>query len=305
MGGVAVIFPGQGSQAPEMGLPWRDSQGWALVERATEVLDEDVSGLLTGNDADRLARTHEAQLAVFVTSLVAWESVRFDIDPTSIIAMAGHSLGQLTALVAAGALSFDDGLRLVARRAEVTQAAADATEGRMVALLGASIEQAESACATSESPACWVANDNAPGQVVLAGTPAGIDAAVEAAHGLGVRKAMPLKVNGAFHTPLMQPACAPFAETLTTTPIADGAVPIVGNGDAVAHTDGGGWRDRLVDHLVSPVRWRESQLALEAMGATTFIEVGGPGTLAGMAKRTVPAVECRVISAPATQGVSS
>lgn len=298
VGGVAVIFPGQGSQSPEMGLAWRDSRGWALVERAADVLGEDVAGLLVGNDAGRLARTREAQLAVFVTSLVAWDTVGGDVDPSSIVAMAGHSLGQLTALVAAGALSFDDGLRLVARRAEVTQAAADATEGRMVALLGASIEQAESACAAVSPTACWVANDNAPGQVVLAGTVAGVDAAVEAATGLGVRKAMPLKVNGAFHTPLMEPACAPFAETLATTPFADPAAPIVGNGDAIAHKDSDGWRDRLVEHLVSPVRWRESQLALEALGAATFVEVGGPGTLAGMAKRTVPNVECRVVSAP-------
>jgi [acyl-carrier-protein] S-malonyltransferase len=129
---------------------------------------------------------------------------------------------------------------------------------------------------------------------VLAGTPSGIDAAVARAHDLGVRKAIPLKVGGAFHTPLMQPACDGFAEALAAVEFATGSVPVVGNGDAAPHNDGNAWRERLVDHLVSPVRWRESQLALEALGAAAFKEVGGPGALAGMAKRTVPEVVMEV-----------
>jgi [acyl-carrier-protein] S-malonyltransferase len=285
-----------------MGLPWRDTPSWALVGRASEVFGDDVAELLLSNDAERLSRTREAQVAVFVTSLVAWENRPIQ-DDENVIAMAGHSLGQLTALVASGALTFEDGVRLVTRRAELTQAAADATPGKMVALLGASIEQAEKAC--TEADACWVANDNAPGQIVLAGTPEGIDAAVAAANDLGVRKAMPLKVGGAFHTPLMQPACDEFAAALAATDFATSAVPVVNNGDAAPHTDADGWRVRLVDHLVSPVRWRESQLALEALGAEAFVEVGGPGTLAGMAKRTVPNVTCRVYSEPTTGAVAS
>jgi [acyl-carrier-protein] S-malonyltransferase len=282
-----------------MGQPWRATSGWALVEHASDVLGQNVAELLLTDDADRLARTRDAQVAVFVTSLVAWENAPLDDDDDDqIVALAGHSLGQLTALVAAGALAFDEGLQLVARRAELTQTAADATPGRMVALLGATIEQAEAACAAVTPTGCWIANDNAPGQVVLAGTPDGVDAAVAAATELGVRKAMPLKVGGAFHTPLMASACAPFADALASVVFKATTAPIVRNDDAIPHRDPEGWREKLVDHLVSPVRWRESQLALEALGASTFVEVSGPGTLAGMAKRTVPSVQCRVFSEP-------
>lgn len=289
MGALAVIFPGQGGQAPEMGAPWRDTDGWWVVERASKVLNDDIADLLLSNNPERLSRTREAQVAVFVNSLVAWESTR-PADGETVVAMAGHSLGQLSALVASGALSLDDGVGLVATRAELTQKAADARPGRMVALLGASVEQAQEACTAAPSGA-WVANDNAPGQVVLAGTPDGIDAAVAKATDLGVRKAMPLKVGGAFHTPLMRPACEPFAAALADIEFREGAVPVIGNGDAIAHNDGNAWRDRLVDHLVSPVRWRESQLALVSSGVTKFVEAGGPGALAGMAKRTVPDLE--------------
>jgi [acyl-carrier-protein] S-malonyltransferase len=296
MGGAAVLFPGQGGQQPEMGAPWRDSKGWWVVDRASEVLGEDVSELLLSNNPDRLSRTRDAQVAVMVTSLVAWESAPQAADE-EVVAMAGHSLGQITALVAAGGLTLDDGVRLVARRADLTQAAADETPGRMVALLGATPEQASSACAAAGGE-CWLANDNAPGQIVIAGTPGGIDAAVAAATDLGVKKAMPLKVGGAFHTPLMTTACEPFAAALDDIEFGTGSVVVVGNGDAVAHNDGPAWRSRLVEHLVSPVRWRESQLALASMGAGTFIEVGGPGALVAMAKRTVPEVTCRVVNAP-------
>jgi [acyl-carrier-protein] S-malonyltransferase len=296
MGGVAVIFPGQGGQAPEMGLPWRDSVGWRVVDRASEVLGEDVADLLLTEDAERLARTRDAQLAVLITSLVAWESHPLAASET-VVAMAGHSLGQVTALVAAGVLSLDDGVRLVAARAELTQAAADATPGRMVALLGASLEQAAAACGAAPD-GCWVANDNAPGQIVIAGTPDGVDAAVAQATELGVRKAVALKVGGAFHTPLMEPACAPFATALDEINFGSSSVPVVGNGDAAAHADGDAWRQRLVEHLVSPVRWRESQLTLASLDAVGFVEVGGPGSLIAMAKRTVADVPGRVVNAP-------
>lgn len=296
MGGAAVVFPGQGGQAPQMGAPWRDTAGWWIVDRASEVLGEDISELLLTDDSARLARTRDAQLAVLVTSLVAWASNPLPADEP-VVAMAGHSLGQVTALVAAGVLDLDDGVRLAAQRADLTQAAADAAPGRMAALLGATPEQAEAACEAAPD-ACWLANDNAPGQVVVAGTADGVDAAVARAAELGVRKAVPLKVGGAFHTPLMAAACEPFGAVLAGAAFADGQHRVVGNTDAAAHADGDGWRTRLIDHLVAPVRWRESQLTLAALGATTIVEIGGPGSLVAMAKRTIPHVAGRVVNAP-------
>src|SRR6185436_16474854 len=147
--------------------------------------------------------TREAQLAVLLNSLVSWEAARPCVG--DVVAFAGHSLGQVTALIASGVLTLDDGVRFAARRAELTQAAADAHPGKMAALLGATPEQAGDACAAAPD-ACWVANDNAPGQVVIAGTPDGLATASAAAKEVGVKRVTPLNVGGAFHTPLMADA---------------------------------------------------------------------------------------------------
>ena len=162
-----------------MGAPWQDHPAWKIVEQAEAALGEPLAPLLLDASAEqRLSRTREAQLAVLCTSLVAWEAARPYIHDA--VAFAGHSLGQVTALIAAGVIDLDDGVRFAARRAELTQAAADAHPGRMAALLGATPEQAEQACEVAPNE-CWLANDNAPGQVVIAGTPAGVDAAVSRA----------------------------------------------------------------------------------------------------------------------------
>src|SRR5260221_1423830 len=200
---VAIVFPGQGTQSPGMGAPWREHPAWKIVEQAEGALGEPLAPLLLDAPAEQLARTRNAQLAVLCTSLVAWEAARPMLD--NVVAFAGHSLGQVTALIASGALDLDDGVRFAARRAELTQAAADAHPGRMAALLGATIEQAEAACAAAPDGA-WIANDNAPGQVVVAGTPDGVERALARAKEIGVRRATTLNVGGAFHTPLMYPA---------------------------------------------------------------------------------------------------
>ena len=206
---TAVIFPGQGTQQPGMGSRRGvDHDAWNVVERAEAALGEPLAFLLLDAPAEALARTREAQLAVLLTSLVIWEAAGRDIEHP--VAFAGHSLGQVSALIASGVMTLEDGVQLAARRAELTQAAADAHPGRMAALLGATVETAEDAC-TAMPDAVWLANDNAPGQVVIAGTPDGVDAGVARAKELGVRKAMPLNVGGAFHTPLMNDA----AEGLT------------------------------------------------------------------------------------------
>lgn len=285
--GVAVMFPGQGSQTPGMGATWRDRPAWGLIERAEDALGEPVGELLLDADPARLAHTREAQLAVYLTSLLAWEDAKDELGPVT--AYAGHSLGQLTALTAAGALALDDGLRLVARRAVLTQHAADASPGGMAALLGADQAQAVAACGAAPD-GCWLANDNAPGQVVVAGSDDGLAAATDAARSAGVKRVVPLAVDGAFHTPLMQPAADQFAEATARVRLQESSAPVVSNADATAYTEAEGWRKRLVDHLVRPVLWRQSVDTLVALGATRFVEVGPGRVLAGLARKCRPDV---------------
>lgn len=292
---VAVVFPGQGTQTPGLGAPWRDHEAWQVVVAAEDATGEPLAELLLDAPAEILARTREAQLAVLTTSLVAWEAVRSLVEQP--VAFAGHSLGQLTALVAAGALSLADGVRFAARRAELTQAAADTHPGRMAALLGATLDQAADAC-TAAPDACWIANDNAPGQVVIAGTPPGVDAGTARAKELGVRRSTGLNVGGAFHTPLMHDAALGLAELLPDLALEPTARPVVSNEDARPYTDAAGWTTRLADHVEVPVRWRDAQLALVELGATTFLEVGHGSMLAALAKRTVPDVKVIGIAEP-------
>jgi [acyl-carrier-protein] S-malonyltransferase len=284
---VAVVFPGQGTQTPGMGTPWLDHPAWKIIEQAEAALGEPLASLVLDASGEQLGRTREAQLAVLCTSLVAWEAARPLLE--NVVAFAGHSLGQVTALIAAGALDVGDGVRFAARRAELTQAAADAHPGRMAALLGATVEQAQEACAVSPG-SCWVANDNAPGQVVIAGTPDGVDAAIARAKELGVKRATPLKVGGAFHTPLMDSARAGIVGALRDLALVDPVAPVVSNHDGQAYKDGEGWRTRLADHVTVPVQWRTSMETLAALGATAFVEVGHGSMIAGVAKRAVPAV---------------
>jgi len=295
---VAVVFPGQGTQAPGMGAPWVDHPAWKIVELAEAALGEPIAPLLLDAPAEQLARTREAQLAVLCTSLVAWEAGRPLLD--DIVAFAGHSLGQVTALIASGALDLEDGVRFAARRAELTQAAADANPGRMAALLGATIEQAEGACAAAPDGA-WIANDNAPGQVVIAGTPDGVEQALARAKELGVRRATTLNVGGAFHTPLMRSARDGLTATLAGVSFAAPSAPVVSNDDGrpYAGDDGAGWRARLADHVTVPVRWRSCMETLAGLGATAFVEVGHGSMIAGVAKRTVPDVPVIAFGAPA------
>jgi len=293
--GVAIVFPGQGTQQPGMGAPWRGHPAWRVVEEAEDAFGEPLASLILDAGPEDLARTRGAQLAVLLTSLVAWEAVR-DTVPTP-VAFAGHSLGQVTALIAAGVLPLDVGVRFAARRAECTQAAADANPGRMAALLGATVALAEEAC-TAAPDACWVANDNAPGQVVIAGTPSGVEAGMARAKELGVKRATPLNVGGAFHTPLMDPASAVLTAELAAVVFAAPGAPVVSNHDGAPYTDGDGWRDRLPEHVRVPVRWRTTLETVAGLGATSMLEVGHGSMIAGLAKRTVPDVPVRNVATP-------
>jgi [acyl-carrier-protein] S-malonyltransferase len=299
--GNAVIFPGQGTQAAGMGAPWRDHPAWSVVERAEAALGEPLAHLLLAESAADLARTRESQLSVLLASLLAWEAAGPVLGTP--VAFAGHSLGQVTALIAAGVLSLEDGVRLAARRAELTQACADRRPGRMAALIGADEAQATEACAAAPDE-CWLANDNAPGQLVIAGTPSGIERATKAAGDLEIRRVIPLNVGGAFHTPLMQEAADAFAEVLAGVTFAPPSAPVVSNTDARPYPSASpsgaeDWRDRLAAHLVSPVRWRPSMVTMvQELGATAFVEVGCGSMLAGLAKRCVPGVPVHGVGSP-------
>ncbi len=300
--GIAVVFPGQGTQQPGMALPWRDHPAWRVIEAAEAALDEPLGELVTTAPAEALTRTREAQLAVLLTSLVAWTALEPTLDrsegsPDAIVAFAGHSLGQVTALIAAGVIGVEEGVRFAARRAELTQAAADSHPGKMAALLGATPEQAEQAC-TAAPGGCWVANDNAPGQVVIAGTPEGLEKGTAHAQEIGVRRVTSLNVGGAFHTPLMLDATAGLEVEVAGLALAAPSAPVVSNDDAVAHSDAEGWRVRLPRHVSVPVRWRSTMDTLTCLGATTFLEVGHGSMLAALAKRGAPGVTVRNIATP-------
>ena len=292
--GVAIVFPGQGTQFARMGQSWRATNSWEVVRRAEQALGQPLAPLLLEASDETLRRTLEAQLSVFLTSLMAWEAVKDELDVP--VAFAGHSLGQVTALVASGALSLEDGVRLASERATATQAAADRRPGRLAALVGADLATAEAVCAGAAE--AWVANDNAPGQIVVGGTPPGVEGATQRAHELGVRRVIPLNVGGAFHTPLMADARAAFEPVLADTRFAAAVAPVVSNVDAGAYTDPSVWPVQLADQLVSPVRWRPSLLTLSELGTDSLVEVGPGNVLAGLARRTLPGIPVRNVATP-------
>jgi [acyl-carrier-protein] S-malonyltransferase len=291
----AAIFPGQGAAVPGAGRPWVDHRAWLVVREAESATGRPLARLLLEADRDELATTGASQLAVLLASLVAWEALREVVDETP-VGFAGHSLGQVTALIAAGALTPADGYRLAARRADLSQASADARPGRMAALVGTDLDAAATVCAGGDG--VWVANDNAPGQVVIAGTPDGLAAAADRAPAAGVRRVMPLDVGHAFHTPLLADAAAGLRPLLDTLAFRAPAALVVANTDAAPHTDPAGWPDLLARHLVEPVRWRASQQALADLGASVFVEIGPGRVLAGLAKRTVPDVSVLNVATP-------
>jgi [acyl-carrier-protein] S-malonyltransferase len=281
---LALTFPGQGSQRPGMGRPWVGHDSWELVDEASDVAGRDVSALLLDADAEELKDTRNAQLTTFVSSLMVLDAVeRLGIEPSF---CAGHSLGEYTALVATGALSFEDGVRLVVERADAMHEAGMASPGTMAAVLGLDDDLVEVACRRADADV-WVANFNAPGQVVIAGAPDAVAAAGVHAKELGAKKIMPLQVSGAFHTPFMTAARERLRSAIALASPRDIEVPVVSNVDALAHANGEEWSSLLSAQLSSPVRWKHCLLTLAEAGVTGFVELGPGGVLTGMAKRTV------------------
>lgn len=273
-----------------MGLPWKDHESWEFVQEASDVAGRDIAALLCDADADELKDTRNAQLTTFVSSLMVLDAVqRIGIDASF---CAGHSLGEYTALTASGALGIDDGIRLVSERAAAMHDAGIEQPGTMAAVLGLDDDQVVVACNLADADV-WVANYNAPGQVVIAGTPEAVDKASAHAKELGAKRVMELKVAGAFHTPLMVSARDRLRDAIATADPRDSDVPVVSNVDAQPHHIGADWASLLSAQLSSPVRWRQSLLALVEEGVTDFAELGPGGVLTGMAKRTT---EGRTIS---------
>lgn len=281
---LAFTFPGQGSQRPGMGRPWVDHESWELVDEASEVAGRDVGALLLDADADELKDTRNAQLTTFVSSLMVLDAVeRLGIEASF---CAGHSLGEYTALAATGALGFDEGVSLVAERAAAMHDAGSQQVGTMAAVLGLDDDQVEVACNLADADV-WVANFNAPGQVVIAGSPDGVEKASAQAKELGAKRIMALQVSGAFHTSYMAPARDRLRGAIAAADIRDAEIPVVSNVDAKPHDRGGEWVSLLSAQLSSPVRWKHCLQTLAGLGVTDFAELGPGGVLTGMAKRSV------------------
>lgn len=292
---IVFMYPGQGSQVPGMGSPWKDHPSWELVAEASEVADRDVADLLLNADAETLKRTRNSQLSTFVLSMVAFDAItRHGVEAAG---HAGHSLGEYSALTAAGVLDFKDAVALVIERGDAMQAAADDQTGTMAAIIGLDDDQVDIACARVTGDV-WVANYNAPGQVVIAGGPVAVEEAGVLAKGLGAKRSIPLAVDGAFHTPFMSPARDRLRKAIDQTEFRDADTFVVANVDGTIHSSEEVWHGLLTAQLCSPVRWRQSLHALDNHGATTFIEVGPGSALTGMVKRTLKDASKITINTP-------
>jgi [acyl-carrier-protein] S-malonyltransferase len=278
-----------------MGAPWVDHPSFEVVAEASHAAGRDLSTLVLDAPMEELTATANAQLATFVQSLVVLDAVeRLGLSPG---ACAGHSLGEYTALVASGAMSFEDGVQLVVARGDAMGRAGEDAPGTMAALLGITDDDAEAACQRAEGDV-WVANYNAPGQVVIAGTTEAVKRASDLAKDLGARRVLPIPVSGAFHTPLMAAARSALRKALGDTVFRSPEVPVIANVDARIHSDPSEWPGLLSAQLCSPVRWRQSLETLASLGGTTFVEIGPGGVLSGLARRSVADVETVSVAEP-------
>jgi [acyl-carrier-protein] S-malonyltransferase len=290
---TAILFPGQGAQHVGMGRDLAASlpAAKALFDHASAVLGYDLLAVCTTGPAERLNATDVSQPAIFVASLAALEQVKATQPDllTNVTATAGLSLGEYTALVFAGALPFEDALRVVKARGEAMQAAAEATAGGMVAVLGLEADEVDALAAEAEGLAgggkkVQLANLLCPGNTVVSGHAAAIDALVQLAEGRQLRTSR-LAVAGAFHTDLMKPADEKLAAALATATFRPANTPVWSNVDARPHTAAAEFAPLLVKQVLSPVRWEETMRGMIAAGVDKFVEVGPGRVLAGLLKR--------------------
>ena len=301
---TVFVFPGQGSQSVGMGkaLAGEVAAARAILDEVDEALGEKLSALIFEGPEEELTRTRNAQpalMAVSLATLRALEAEGISVDGHAAY-VAGHSLGEYSALAAAGGLSIGDAARLLRLRGDAMQKAVPVGAGAMAALLGLDLDAARAVAseAATADEVCQVANDNAPGQVVVSGHKSAVERATEIAKGRGARRAMLLSVSAPFHCALMAPAAETMANALASTEIHPPRVPLVANVLAAPIADPGAIRQALVEQVTATVRWRESVTWLAANGVTRLVEIGAGKVLAGLAKRIAPGVKAIAAGTP-------
>ena len=294
---TAFLFPGQGSQTVGMGqaLAASSPQARARLTMIDEALGESLSSLMADGPLDELTLTRNAQPALFASSVAVLAALEAASGkPVSALTdfVAGHSLGEYSALAAAGTLEIQDAAHLLRLRGDSMQKAVPVGAGAMAALLGADLELADAIVAeSSDAGLVQIANDNAPGQIVVSGSLAGVEKAMAVAKEKGVRRALKLPVSAPFHCDLMAPAAQEMAAALATASMKDAAMPVICNISASGETSASALRQNLVAQVTGRVRWRETLLELHSKGVTRFVEVGTGKVLLGLVKRTLEGVE--------------
>ncbi|MDR0954827.1 MAG: ACP S-malonyltransferase [Rikenellaceae bacterium] len=279
----AFVFPGQGAQFVGMGKALYDQipQAKARFEKANEILGFRITDIMFSGTDEELKQTRVTQPAIFLHSVILAEALGEGFNPDMV---AGHSLGEFSALVAAGALDFEDGLRLVSQRAMAMQKACEANPSTMAAILGLDDQVVEELCASIDDVVV-AANYNCPGQLVVSGTNAGVEALIAAATAAGAKRALKLNVGGAFHSPLMEPARVELEAAIAAAPFRTPICPVYQNVDAKPYTDPAAIRQNLIAQLTAPVRWTQIVRNMLADGATEFVELGPGSVLAGLVKK--------------------
>ena len=280
----AFVFPGQGAQFVGMGKDLYENNPVAkeMFDKANEILGFNITDLMFNGTDEDLRQTKVTQPAIFLHSVILAKTMGDDFNPDMV---AGHSLGEFSALVAAGALSFEDGLRLVSARAQAMQKACEKTPSTMAAVLALPDAKVEELCASVTEGVVVPANYNCPGQIVISGSIEGVDAACAKMLEAGAKRALKLKVGGAFHSPLMEPARAELADAIAHTDVHAPKCPVYQNVNAEPQTDPETIKKNLIAQLTAPVRWTQTVQNMIAAGADTFVEVGPGAVLQGLVKK--------------------